>query len=190
MGSSGDYTAPTLIGGAGDDVLVASSGGSVMTGGGGADSLSGGFNDELHDGGAPSGDDVFVYNAVSDSTSTAYDTVGFFQTTETGGLNFGPSQDVFRLWFAVTAVDASVTTGTLSTATFDSDLAAAVGPSQLGVHHAVMFSPNAGSLAGDHFLVIDANGVAGYQAGADLVIEINGSQVTDPYTFTTANFTT
>jgi Ca2+-binding RTX toxin-like protein len=190
VGSSGDYTAPTLIGGAGDDVLVASSGGSVMTGGGGADSLTGGFNDDLHEGGAPSGNDVFVYNAVSDSTSTAYDTVGFFQTTETGGLNFGPSQDVFRLWFAVTAVDASVTTGTLSTATFDSDLAAAVGPSQLGVHHAVMFSPNAGSLAGDHFLVIDANGVAGYQAGADLVIEINGSQVTDPYTFTTANFTT
>ncbi len=75
------------------------------------------------------------------------------------------------LHFAVqTAVDASVTSGALSTASFDTDLAAAVGASQLGAHHAVVFTASSGTLAGDHFLVIDANGTAGYQAGQDFVI--------------------
>ncbi|HUO97234.1 MAG TPA: bluetail domain-containing putative surface protein, partial [Rhizomicrobium sp.] len=39
-------------------------------------------------------------------------------------------------------------------------------------HHAVLFTPDAGALAGQQFLVIDTNGVAGYQAGADLVIRL------------------
>ena len=79
----------------------------------------------------------------------------------------------------VSAVDAAVTTGALSTATFDSDLAAAVGASQLGAGHAVVFTPNSGTLSGDHFLIVDANGVAGYQAGQDYVIEFGTGSATD-----------
>ncbi len=35
-----------------------------------------------------------------------------------------------------------------------------------------MFTPTAGTLAGQTFLVVDVNGVAGYQAGGDLLIDL------------------
>jgi len=41
---------------------------------------------------------------------------------------------------------------------------------KLKAHHAILFTPNVGTLSGHQFLVIDMNGVAGYQAGSDLVI--------------------
>jgi hypothetical protein len=34
----------------------------------------------------------------------------------------------------------------------------------------VLVTPSAGSYVGDTFLVVDVNGLAGYQAGQDLVI--------------------
>jgi hypothetical protein len=71
-----------------------------------------------------------------------------------------------------TSIDAAVTTGSLSTASFDTDLAADVGAAQLGAHHAMLFTANAGTLSGHTFLVIDANGTAGYQASADYVIDV------------------
>ncbi len=42
----------------------------------------------------------------------------------------------------------------------------------LGAHHAVLFSVNAGTLHGQVFLIVDLNGTAGYQAGADLVLHL------------------
>ena len=42
----------------------------------------------------------------------------------------------------------------------------------LQVSHAVLFTPDSGGLAGANFLVVDANGVAGYQAGADYVFQM------------------
>ena len=44
----------------------------------------------------------------------------------------------------------------------------------LPLHDAVLFTPNAGGLAGHTFLIVDANGTAGYQAGADYVIDVTG----------------
>ena len=38
--------------------------------------------------------------------------------------------------------------------------------------HAVLFKPDSGTLHGKTFLIVDVNGVAGYQAGADLVIQL------------------
>ena len=61
--------------------------------------------------------------------------------------------------------------GTLSTASFDADLAAGLA-GILGAGQAALFSASSGTLAGHVFAVIDANGVAGYQAGEDLVIEL------------------
>ena len=58
-------------------------------------------------------------------------------------------------------------------ASFDQDLAAAVNAGHLAGHQAVLFTPAAGGLAGETFLVVDVNGVAGYQAGADLVIDLH-----------------
>ncbi len=114
------------------------------------------------------GHEKYVYTAVSDSTSVHYDT---FQGLTFSGETFVTS----RAGAATTGVDAAVTTGTLSTASFDTDLAAAVGTGQMAAHHAVMFTASAGTLSGHTFLVVDENGTAGYQAGADLVIDVTGA---------------
>ncbi len=65
--------------------------------------------------------------------------------------------------------------GSLSTATFDTDLAAAVTASTLGDNHAVLYTPNAGTLSGQTFMIVDLNGTAGYQAGQDLVIDLTNT---------------
>ncbi|MGH6870713.1 MAG: beta strand repeat-containing protein [Rhizomicrobium sp.] len=161
----GTVSGNILRGGAGDDILHGGSAANFLTGNGGADSLI--CSDHV---------DTLYYKAVGDSTSATYDTVSYFN----------PSADKFHLFTSVTGVDASVTTGALSTASFDSDLAAAVGSGQLAAHHAVVFTADSGTLAGDHFLVIDVNGTAGYQAGQDLVIQIANAT---SLTFTTADFT-
>ncbi|HTQ13824.1 MAG TPA: bluetail domain-containing putative surface protein [Rhizomicrobium sp.] len=163
-----------IIGGAG--------GPNLLIGSAGNDNIEGGFSANFVTGGAGADQivcgthvDTLTYNGASDSTDANYDTV----------TGFDVSSDVFKLGFAVSTVDATVHSGTLSTASFDSDLAAAIGAGQLGVHHAVLFTPNAGTLSGDHFLVIDVNGTAGYQAGQDLVIELVSPT---SLTLTTDNF--
>jgi Ca2+-binding RTX toxin-like protein len=147
-----------IYGGAGNDTLTGGSGNDVIAGGGGADILNGG-----------TGFDTFVYYAVSDSTSTSHDTI----------IGFNAATDHFQLTQTLSAlpqaIDTAVTAGTLATTHFDADLAKYVGASQLHAGDAVLFTPNAGNLSGHTFLVIDENGVAGYQAGQDLVIELTGA---------------
>jgi Ca2+-binding RTX toxin-like protein len=156
----------TLNGGAGDDTLTGGSGHNRFIGGAGADTMNAG-----------SSIDNFVYTAVSQSTSAGYDTINGFDT----------QHDHFVLPTAVSAVDSPVATGALSTATFNGDLARDIGSAQLGAHHAVEFTASSGSLAGDTFLIVDANGVAGYQGGQDYVIEIGKAiHIAD---LSTANFT-
>jgi len=131
----------------------------VIIGGMGADKLTGG-----------AGSDTFTYMSASRSTSTHYDTIT--------GFNF--SSDIFDTPGAagtITAIDTKVTSGSLSTASFDTDLASAMS-GHLGSHHAILFKPNAGTLSGQTFLVVDLNGVAGYQSGHDLVIRLIGSSGT------------
>ena len=72
-------------------------------------------------------------------------------------------------------MNAAITSGTLSTGTFDADLAAAVNGATLGAGNAVTFTASGGTLSGRTFLVIDSNGAAGYQAGADYVIELESA---------------
>ncbi|MBV9883438.1 MAG: hypothetical protein JO276_10560, partial [Sphingomonadaceae bacterium] len=60
--------------------------------------------------------------------------------------------------------------GDLSNASFDSDLSSAF--SSLTSHQAGMFTATGGDMSGRTFLVVDADGVQGYQAGSDYVIEI------------------
>lgn len=146
----------TLIGGAGNDTFTMSNpaGNDTIVGGGGADT----FNRSTF-----FGTKTYVYNAVSDSTGPAYDHL--FIVDFNNGDNFKVSG-----MGAVTGLDTQVSVGALSTATFDTDLAAAVGASQLAGHHAVYFQPDSGYLAHRLFLVIDENGTTGYQGGGDLVI--------------------
>ncbi len=140
-----------IIGGAGADTLKGGHGDDFLQGGGKGDSLAGG-----------AGQDTFVYDAVSDSTGTQYDTI----------VKFDATADKFDLPFSVAGINAARTTGALSTATFQGDLATALA-GHLGAHRAVLFTPDSGTLAGQTFLVVDANGTAGYQANADLVIHLS-----------------
>jgi len=83
-----------------------------------------------------------------------------------------------------TAVIGAVTFGALSQASFDSDLAAAVGALPGG--QALLFQPDSGDLAGETYLVVDQNGSTGYQSGQDLVIHLlNAGGIG---TITTGNF--
>jgi serralysin len=140
-----------LTGSAYGDTLTGNSGNNVLTGGGGADNLNGG-----------AGADTFVYGAASNSTSTNYDTITGFDATS----------DKIDTWFKVTGVNAALTSGALSSGgSFNANLTAAIG-SHLTAHHAIEFTPSSGTLKGQHFLIVDVNGTAGYQAGADLVINL------------------
>jgi len=158
-----------IYGGAGNDTLKGGGGANQFVGGGGADVMTCG-----------SGTNNFQYYAVSDSTSTAHDTI----------IGFNALVDTFSTYAETgtpAAIDAAVTRGALSSAHFDTDLTHAIGASQLHANDAVLFTPTTGNLAGYSFLVIDENGTAGYQAGADLVIELTNA--TNLSHFGLSNFT-
>ncbi len=150
----------TVLSGSGNDTLNGDANANTLTGNGGNDTLRGGGGADLLDGGL--GKDVFVYNTVSDSTGAGYDTVNGFDT----------KQDAFDTGATIMAIDAALSHGALSTASFDSDLAATVTAARLGASHALLFTADSGTLSGQTFLVIDSNGTAGYQAGQDLVIHL------------------
>ena len=127
----------------------------IIIGGLGADNFTDG-----------AGADTFVYTSAAQSTSTHFDTVN--------GFNF--ANDIFDIpgnLGTIKAIDKAVTGGKLSTATFDANLTTALS-GHLGAHHAVLFTPNSGTLSGKTFLVVDFNGTAGYQASHDLVIRLTG----------------
>ncbi len=140
-----------MVGGDGNDTLLAGAGHDTLTGGGGADFLSGGGNP-----------DTFVYLAASDSTGKQYDTIDGFNGTN----------ELIDVTVAVTGRDADIVGGTLSRSSFDTDLAFKVDAAHLLAGHAVFFKATAGSLNGHTFLVVDQNGVAGYQSGDDLVMDM------------------
>lgn len=141
----------------------------VLTGGTGNDVLHGGTGADRFSGGA--GADTYVYGTVAESTGITYDTI----------LSFNAA-DAIDLPVAVSAFDSPVVGGKLNTATFDADLTDALdGVSHananddlLKANHAVLFTPDQGVYVGETFLVIDANGTSGYQAGADFVIRVTG----------------
>ena len=89
------------------------------------------------------------------------------------GFQFDTTTHDLIKFAAVAAVDAPVAAGTLSDASFDTDLTAAIGSGQLTQGHAVLFTPSGGDQAGKTFLIVD-NGTSGdgYQSGSDLIIEL------------------
>ena len=132
----------------------------IIIGGKGSDKLTGGALS-----------DTFTYTSAAQSTSTHYDMIN--------GFNF--ANDIFDIPGAagtITGINTKVTSGSLSASSLDANLASAISSSRLGAHHAVLFTPNGGTLSGQTFLVVDLNGMAGYQAGADLVIRMNGASGT------------
>jgi Ca2+-binding RTX toxin-like protein len=139
-----------IYGGQAADVLTGGAGNDLIFGNLGADTLRGN-----------AGIDTFLYDAAAQSTSTAYDRL----------VDFNYGTDLIKISGQVHDSYALVGSGTLSTATFDSDLATALNADLTG-GKAVFFTPNVGALSGSAFLVIDANGIDGYQAGQDYVFEV------------------
>jgi Ca2+-binding RTX toxin-like protein len=160
----GDSGNNVLNGGGGGDILLGCDNQDTINGGAGDDQIVGDFSADTLRGGA--GFDTFFYGFSLESTSTSFDTI----------IGFNADEDLLSPSLLINAVDTALTTGTLSMISFDSDLAAAVGAGELGASHAVLFTPDAGELAGWTFLVIDDNGVAGYQASQDLVIHLQNAK--------------
>jgi hypothetical protein len=98
------------------------------------------------------------------SVSVTHDTIDAFDTRH----------DDFVLDVDVGGVDAAVSSGALSNATFNNDLKHALGTHRLVAGDAVVFTPNHGDLSGHTILVVDANGTAGYQSG-DYVFELTNT---------------
>jgi hypothetical protein len=84
-------------------------------------------------------------------------------------VGFDFAEDRINLPGTVTGIAAD-TSGALSAASFDADLAAALGSFQAG--SAVLFTPDSGDLAGRHFLIVDADGDGAYQPNLDFVFEL------------------
>lgn len=85
--------------------------------------------------------------------------------------------DMDKVKFAnVTDIDARVSHGSVSNATFDTDLTNIFGAGmthELGAHHTVAFQADAGGLMGQWFLIVDGDGTAGYLSGHDLVLQLD-----------------
>lgn len=145
-----------LYGGGGDDLIYGNGGDDIIDGGAGADTLVGGMGADRIVGG--NGDDTFLYTSAAESSSTTFDTIV--------GANFN-NHDVFDLPTAVTSFF-TLSGGSLDAASFDADLASSVG-GLLTAGRAVLYTAAAGSYAGQSFLIVDGDGVAGYTAGSDYV---------------------
>lgn len=197
LNSSGN----TVTGGAGRDLIIEKGiGGDTLSGGDGTDVLTGGTGNDVLDGGA--GNDVINLQGGFDTltTGTGNDVVTIGKSDALGSgyttiTDFDATQDMFvyftdrtnPLLGSIVGVDATVTHGQLdSGANMATELQTALGAAQLEKDHAVVFTPDSGTLAGHSFLIINATGQAGYQTG-DFVIELSGTSST---TFTAANFET
>lgn len=145
-----------FLGSAGDDFFFGGAGDDRILGLGGADSLTGG-----------GGSDIFVYSSARESSGADYDTIA----------DFDPAADRINLPGAVASFGDAIEGGSLSTATFNEDLATAL--ADLGAAQAVWFAPDSGDLAGQIFLIVDGNDLPGYQPGEDFVFAIGGAPLED-----------
>ncbi|MEG3181305.1 M10 family metallopeptidase C-terminal domain-containing protein, partial [Sphingomonas sp. LT1P40] len=140
-----------IYGGAVGDNLIGGGGDDWLWGGAGGDRLTGG-----------AGRDIFAYDVASQSTGINFDTL----------VGFDATQDRIDLPFAVTSVAAPVS-GSLSLATFNEDLAAAIGAAQMASGQAVLFTAVGGDMDGQTFLIVNGlNSAAGYQNGSDYVFHL------------------
>ena len=147
-----------IYGGQANDMITGSAGRDMIFGGNGADTLRGG-----------AGADVFLYDTAGQSTGTGYDRL----------LDFDYASDTIRIAGQTHDQYAVAGGGQLNDATFDIDLQAAVG-GQLNNGSAVFFTATSGDHVGQTFLVVDADGVAGYQAGGDYVFQVAAAPTVTP----------
>lgn len=170
---TGNDAANTLKGGGGGDSLIGGGGSDILNGEAGPDTLIGGAGQDTVVTGNDTAKDVVRVSSAADSSSLGYDILS--------GFDF--DHDKLDLSAVPTAVNGFSTSSPIRAAFFDSDVAAAVN-GFIGDGLAAVFASTAGDYVGVVFLVVDANGVAGYQAGEDYVFRlINSSGSIDPGDF-------
>jgi Ca2+-binding RTX toxin-like protein len=135
----------TVLAGDAADTVRGSDAADVISGGLGVDELAGGL-----------GADTFLFNSVLESTGAGADTI----------TDFDAATDVIDVAQSVTNIDTPIT-GLLSSL---DGLTGLLGLGNLAAGDAVMVQPLLGLLAGSNILVVDQNGIGGYQAGQDLVV--------------------
>jgi Ca2+-binding RTX toxin-like protein len=162
---NGNTVANVITGNGGNNTMRGYDGADTLVGNGGADLLIGGNARDTLKPGVDTNADTIKFASVAESTGIARDIVYDMD------LN---GEDKFDFPSVPTSVRATITVGLLDGSTFDANLAAAVGAGQMGAGEAVLFDPSSGNLNFDNhlYLVVDANGVAGYQAGADYVVQL------------------
>lgn len=141
-----------LIGGAGNDTLIGGQAGNQLFGGLGADDLTAG-----------NGVDTFVYRAAAQSTGSNFDQI----------FGFNANQDKIDFLGEVGAYS-DTALGTLNESSFDATLTSGLA-NVLGAGEWALFDATGGDMNGRRFLIVDANGVDGYQSGEDYVIELVNS---------------
>jgi Ca2+-binding RTX toxin-like protein len=159
----------TLQGMGGNDYLSGGDGDDVLQGGAGDDYMNGGLGNDTMEGGAGADTYGFLSHFTSFATETAADSTGRWYDTIVG---FDAAEDKIDLPSYVMGIDAKITGGRLSLATLAPDLENAITASDLGAHHAALYQAATGDLSSKLFLIIDANGDAGYQQGEDFVIAL------------------
>ncbi|MCC6920194.1 MAG: pre-peptidase C-terminal domain-containing protein [Alphaproteobacteria bacterium] len=174
---NGNTANNVLAGLSGNDTISGAAGGDTLQGGAGADRLTGGTQRDKLVPGVDGEQDILVFNILNDSTGVTRDVIDRID------LN---GEDRIDLPGTVAAVRAQIDGGNLSTATFNADLTAAVTAAKLGAGQAVLFDPSGGNqnVANTVYLIVDANGVAGYQANQDWVFQLeNMTGTLDPGDF-------
>ena len=157
-----------ILTGTGDSSGIGNYADNVLTGSSGANRLRGSLGADTLDGGA--GVDSFVFAEVVESTGAVHDVILRMDlAVEKFDFNLGATD------IRPTSIAAGVFSGVLNAASFDANLAAAIGAAQMDAGQAVLFDPNGGDLnvGGQAYLVVDANNVAGYQAGQDYVVQLS-----------------
>jgi hypothetical protein len=101
------------------------------------------------------------------------------------GFDF--SEKTLNAHMGTSGFDPGVWHGALSGDSFIADLGTAVGAA-LGADHSLFFTPTEGDFAGEAFLVVDRNGVAGFQAGEDQIFHIMPVVIGDHITLAPIDF--
>jgi Ca2+-binding RTX toxin-like protein len=153
-GSNAVSGALDLVGGAGDDTLIGGAGDDILQGGLGSDILQGG-----------GGSDTFVFDAAN-SAADGIDTI----------LGFDARNDVLDLGDNITHVNSNLLGGLANSLSDITGLASG----SLGANDAMILKPLLGALGGDTFMVVDQNGVAGFQQGQDMIVQlVNATHLND-----------
>jgi len=132
--------------------------GDTLTGGAGDDWFWGGLGGDTITGGA--GVDTFFYETAAQSSVGGRDTL----------VQFDDAVDKIDLDGLAVSAFATAVSGTVNAASLGADLEGGAGT--LGIGQALVFTANAGDLSTSVFLLIDANGTAGYQASGDFLIQL------------------